>query len=128
MGALPPPIPGRKNIRFARMMNVMLPGSGLFYLGWRKSGLLLAVGFSICFLGLVGIFVVGYTRYLSIALGDDLMKGNNLNRPARRFITSGSSAWRLPESCFTRSPPSCSWLSASVSSEAWLARNPAAGS
>ena len=85
MGALPPPIPGRKNIRFARMMNVMLPGSGLFYLGWRKSGLLLAVGFSICFLGLVGIFVVGYTRYLSIALGDDLMKGNNLEQAGEAF-------------------------------------------
>ncbi len=66
-------------------MNVMLPGSGLFYLGWRKSGLLLAVGFSICFLGLVGIFVVGYTRYLSIALGDDLMKGNNLEQAGEAF-------------------------------------------
>ena len=59
-------------------LNVFLPGAGLFYLGRRAVGCVLAGAFLACFLALLGLFVVGYGRYLSIAMGDDLFEENKL--------------------------------------------------
>ena len=84
--ANPPPLPAaRKNLRFAGALNIFLPGAGLFYLGRRRSGVVLALAFLVCFLAEVGIFVVCYGRYLSLAMSDDLMKGDNLERVGTVF-------------------------------------------
>lgn len=67
------------------MLNVMLPGAGLYYLGWRKAGLAIGLGFGTAFLGVVTVFLVGYIRYLSIAMSEDLMKGDNLEQAGAGF-------------------------------------------
>ena len=59
-------------------LNVFLPGAGLFYLGQRIVGSLLAGAFLGCFLGLVSLFLVGYSRYLSLAMSDNPLEGNKL--------------------------------------------------
>ena len=82
----PPPLPvARKSLRLAGTLNVFLPGAGLFYLGRRRSGTVLATAFLLCFLAELGIFVVSYGRYLSLAMSDDLMKGDNLERVGTVF-------------------------------------------
>ncbi len=64
---------------------MFLPGAGLLYLGHWRSGALLAGAFLGCFLALLGVFVVGYSRYLSVAMSDDLMRGDNLERAGDAF-------------------------------------------
>ncbi len=79
--ASPPPLPAPgKNLRLAGALNIFLPGAGLFYLGRRRIGATLALAFLVCFLAELGIFVVSYGRYLSLAMGDDLLKNDNLER------------------------------------------------
>ena len=82
---LPPPLPHGKNLRLATALNVFLPGAGLFYLGRRVSGVVLAGLFLVCFLGLMVVFLVGYSRYLSIALGENLLEGNKLEEAGAAF-------------------------------------------
>jgi hypothetical protein len=57
----------------------------LFYLGQRLVGAVLAVLFLGVFTALMAVFLVGYARYLSLAMGDDLMKGDNLEQAAQSF-------------------------------------------
>lgn len=73
----PPPLPGPSDpnkLRLATAANIFLPGAGLIVLGRRRSGLLLAGSFLVCFLGVVMLFLAGYVNYLNTALGDDLLK------------------------------------------------------
>ena len=79
------PVPGNKNMLMAGGLNLFLPGAGLFYLGQRAIGAALAGGFLVCFLAELGIFIVCYGRYLSLAMSDDLMKNDNLEQIAVVF-------------------------------------------
>ena len=76
----PPPVPQQKNWRWATTLNLFLPGAGLIYLGRRTVGALLAGVFLVCMAGALGIFLVGYARYLSVALGRDLMQEGQLEQ------------------------------------------------
>jgi len=76
----PPPLPGAKSFRLAAALNLFLPGAGLIYLGHRRSGAILVTAFLICFCALLGLFLVSYAHYLQLALSDDLLKGDNLER------------------------------------------------
>ena len=79
--ANPPPLPAAgRSLRLAGALNIFLPGAGLFYLGRRRTGAALALAFLVCFLAELGIFVVSYGRYLSLAMSDDLLKNDNLER------------------------------------------------
>jgi hypothetical protein len=81
MASPPPLLPAAgKNLRVAGGLNLFLPGAGLFYLGQRRTGAALAIAFLVCFLAEIGIFIVSYGRYLSLAMSDDLMKNDNLER------------------------------------------------
>ena len=80
MPAQPPPLPPQKNLRFASALNVLLPGAGLFYLGRRRTGSLLAIAFILCFLALCILFLVGYGNYLSILMSENLLEGNKLEQ------------------------------------------------
>lgn len=78
----PPPLPGQKNLRLASALNLFLPGAGLFYLGWRWAGALMAAGFLGCFGVALTLFLTGYVRYLSIALGGELLESGKLEEAA----------------------------------------------
>ncbi|HXJ61225.1 MAG TPA: hypothetical protein VNU68_31660 [Verrucomicrobiae bacterium] len=69
-------------------MNFLLPGSGLFWLGYRMLGACLSGAFLSCFLAIMTIFLIGYGRYLSIALSENLMEGNNLEQAGAAFHTN----------------------------------------
>jgi len=88
MSATPPPLPSHKNLRLAGALNVFLPGAGLFYLGRRKAGGILAGLFLGCFIGVAGLFIAGYVRYLSIALDPHLLEGNKLEEAGAAFHQS----------------------------------------
>ena len=85
MTSTPPPLPGQKNIRLARALNGFLPGAGLFYLGRRVAGAVLAGTFMVCFLAMMTIFVVGYGHYLSIAMSENLLEGTTLEQAGASF-------------------------------------------
>lgn len=88
--ARPPPLPSAgKSLRLARWLNLALPGAGLFYLGRRFLGAALAVPFLACFFAALALFVVSYGRYLSLALGGDILEGDRLERLGEIF----PSAW-----------------------------------
>lgn len=82
----PPPLPtAPKNLRLARLLNLLVPGAGLFYLGRRRAGAVLASLFLLCFGVAIGIFLLAYVRYLSLAMSDDLLKGDQLERMGEIF-------------------------------------------
>ena len=85
MSSQPPPLPSKKNLHLAGALNVFLPGAGLIYLGQRIVGAVLAVLFLGFFTALLIIFLVGYVRYLSIAMGENLMEGDKLEQAAQSF-------------------------------------------
>ena len=85
MSSQPPPLPLQKSLRLASALNVFLPGAGLIYLGRRALGAVLAVAFLGCFLAVMTIFLVGYSRYLSIAMSENLMQGNKLEEAGASF-------------------------------------------
>jgi hypothetical protein len=85
MSSQPPPLPLQKSLRLASALNVFLPGAGLIYLGRRVLGAVLAAAFLGCFLGVLTIFLVGYSRYLSIAMSENLMQGNKLEEAGASF-------------------------------------------
>src|SRR5690349_10823425 len=87
MAALPPILPAAgpgPNLRVATALNAFLPGAGLFYVGRRLAGGLLAVGFLACFLSVLIIFLVGYLNYWSLA-SENLMEGNKLEEIGEGF-------------------------------------------
>ena len=69
----------------ASAINFFLPGAGLFWLGHRLAGICLSGAFLSCFLAIMVIFLVGYSRYLSIALSENLLEGNNLEQAGAAF-------------------------------------------
>lgn len=69
----------------AGALNVFLPGAGLYYLGQRRVGGLLAGLFLTSFLAVMGIFVVGYVQYLTVALDPHLLEGNKLEEAGAGF-------------------------------------------
>ena len=85
MSHSPPELPVEKKLRLASALNVFLPGAGLFYLGRRASGGILAALFLGCFLAVVIIFLVGYVSYLSVALDPNLLQGNKLEEAGAAF-------------------------------------------
>lgn len=72
--------PPSKSVRFAMTLNLVLPGTGQFYLGQRLFGSLLAGGFLACFVAMIAIFFHGYREYLNIATGDDILQTGFLER------------------------------------------------
>jgi len=72
-------------LRLASALNVFLPGSGLFFLGRRRTGTILALTFLLCFVALVAIFLVAYARYLQLALSDDILKEGRLEAVGQVF-------------------------------------------
>src|SRR2546422_24702 len=80
---IPPILPARtppkqKNMRWASALNLVLPGAGLFYLGRRKLGTVLALAFLVCLAAALGIFLIGYFHYLNVVLGDGLLRDGQL--------------------------------------------------
>ena len=76
---LPPPLP-QKNLRLAATLNFFFPGAGLIYLGERILGAVLASAFVICLVSVLSIFLIGYGRYLKIALGGDILDEGRLEQ------------------------------------------------
>jgi hypothetical protein len=85
MPALPPPLPDEKKLRAANVLNWLLPGSGLFYLGQRLVGGVLAGAFLACFFAVLAVFITGYLRYFWIATNTNLMEGDNLEQAVGAF-------------------------------------------
>src|SRR5438093_11725061 len=81
----PPPLPSKKNLQLATALNAFLPGAGLFYLGQRVVGLVLAVAFLFCFVALVGVFLVSYAHYLALATDGNPLEGNKLEEAGAAF-------------------------------------------
>jgi hypothetical protein len=82
---IPPTLPVRtppkeKNLRWASALNLVLPGAGLFYLGRRKLGTILALSFLACLTTALGIFLIGYIHYLNVVLGDGLLRDGQLEQ------------------------------------------------
>jgi hypothetical protein len=75
-----PLLPRTKNMRWAAALNLFLPGAGLFYLGRRKTGAVLAVVFLFCLVAALGTFLTGYIHYLNVVLGSDLMQEGQLEQ------------------------------------------------
>ena len=74
-----------KNLRFAVMLTLLLPGAGQFYLGQIVFGLAYAVSFLACFVGMLVIFFRAYSRYLAISSSGDILGTNQLEEIARVF-------------------------------------------
>jgi hypothetical protein len=81
----PPSLPGAKSFRLASALNLFLPGAGLIYLGHRRTGGVLVTAFLFCFFALISLFLISYARYLELALSDDLLKGDKLERIGNVF-------------------------------------------
>ena len=86
---VPPPLPiqsqPQKDFRRAWMLNLILPGAGLFYLGQRKIGSLLGTAFLGCFLSMLGLFLAGYARYFSLSLSGNILEGDRLEQICGAF-------------------------------------------
>ncbi len=67
------------------MLNLILPGAGLFYLGQRVLGTLLAAVFLACFLLILSLFLAGYARYFSLSLGGSILEGDRLEQIGNAF-------------------------------------------
>ena len=85
MPSTSPPLVRPKSRRWAATLNLILPGAGLFYLGRRRAGGILAALFLVCLAAALGIFLVGYAHYLNVVLGGDLMKEGELEQLADTF-------------------------------------------
>ena len=82
----PPPLPSAPKApspRLASVLNFSLPGAGLYYLGWRKTGAALGLAFIGCFVTAIILFLTGYARYLRLAMSDHLLEGDNLEQAGR---------------------------------------------
>lgn len=85
--ATPPPlpVPRQSSLAVARTLNLTLPGLGLFYLGQRGLGLALAIPYLGCFGAEIVLFLISYARYLQLALEDDILKGDKIERIGGAF-------------------------------------------
>jgi hypothetical protein len=85
-----PPAPAAhrsRSRRFAQGLNLFLPGSGQIYLGHRLTGSVYAFAFLGCFVTMILVFVRGYSGYLRLTTGGDILEGNNLEQLAHAFPT-----------------------------------------
>jgi hypothetical protein len=85
VAATPPPLPAAKSLKRAAALNFFLPGAGLIYLGRHRAGGILAGAFLACFGTLMVMFLIGYARYLQLALSDDLLKDGKLEQLGEIF-------------------------------------------
>src|SRR5881275_2784427 len=74
------PVPKPKSLRWGTTLNLILPGAGLFYLGRRKLGAILAFAFLFCLVAALGIFLLGYGRYLNVVMGNGLLQDGQLEQ------------------------------------------------
>jgi len=79
------PAPRPKSLRWGTTLNLILPGAGLFYLGRRKLGAVLAFAFLICLVAALGIFLLGYVRYLNVVMSNGLLQDGQLEQLADVF-------------------------------------------
>lgn len=82
-----PPIPQPRSLRFAATLNLIVPGTGQFYLGQKLVGCLMAIVFIACLVSMLIIFFVGYGEYLSVAQGGDILQGQQLEKLGSVFHT-----------------------------------------
>lgn len=80
MASSPPPLPGATNLRAATGLNYFLPGAGFFLVGQPRTGALFAGAFLGCFVTVLALFLVGYARYMSLALNSDLLNEGELEK------------------------------------------------
>jgi len=86
----PPPLP-RASVQstgVAALLNAAVPGVGLYFLGRRKLGVIIATLFLACFAAVIALFVIYYARYISLATSDDLFQGDKLERHGALFPTA----------------------------------------
>jgi TM2 domain-containing membrane protein YozV len=81
----PPPLPQEKNLRAAVLLNLFLPGTGQLYLGRRVLGGVLAGAFLVCFVGMLGLFLIEYARYLNLAISGNILQGRRLEEIGKVF-------------------------------------------
>lgn len=90
----PPPIqmevpvqPSRRprSQRAAQALNLMLPGTGHFYLGKHLAGGMYAGGFIVTFVATIVIFTRAYFSYLQLSTGGDILEGQNIEQLAKAF-------------------------------------------
>jgi hypothetical protein len=73
------------------MLNLLVPGAGLFYLGHRRAGLLLAFPFLACCGLAVTWLVQGMARYYAVATSDAILQEGALEQlrvsfPVGKFV------------------------------------------
>ena len=110
----PPPLPASvkasSQLRLAKAANMFLPGAGLFLLGRRVQGAVLAGLFLAAFLAVLVLFLVGYANYFSAAVGDDLFKPGRLEEIGTGFHQAwlvaiagvGAVIWAIAAILFSR--------------------------
>jgi hypothetical protein len=83
----PPPLPEANavSVRRASAANIILPGAGLFLVGRRRLGAVLAGIFLASFVAVFGLFIFGYASYLNAALDPELLQEGRLERAAEGF-------------------------------------------
>ncbi len=69
-----------KSLRTAGLLNLLVPGSGQFYLGQRTFGAILVALFLGCFAAALGIFLFGFGQYLKLTLDGNILEGGRLER------------------------------------------------
>ncbi len=74
-----------RQLRYATAANVFLPGAGLFLLGDRRAGAIVAGVFLACFVAVMAVFLTGYVNYLKMALDPEVLQGNKLERIGEGF-------------------------------------------
>ena len=76
----PPKVKSAKSLRTAGLLNLLLPGAGQFYLGQRLFGIILLGLFIACFAATLGIFLIGFSQYLNLALDGNILQDDHLER------------------------------------------------
>jgi|SRR5579871_4134131 len=77
--------PRARSLRFAMMLNMLLPGAGQFYLGQLFMGTVYGLGFLASMGTMLVIFIRAYSSYLQLSTGGDIMEGTNLEQLAHSF-------------------------------------------
>jgi hypothetical protein len=64
----PPPVPAasssKNRVRYAHVLNLVVPGAGQYYLGQKLLGCVFAAPFLVCLLAFLAISTRGFTTYL----------------------------------------------------------------
>lgn len=65
-------------LRRASLLNILLPGTGQYYLGQKRLGLGLLVGFLAPFLAALVLFFLALDRYFAVVTSGNILEGNQL--------------------------------------------------